>query len=335
VDDVRWPHVVGLDDRVAAAGMDLHASATTRHAAVNPNLVRILDADLGLLPHPRPHGIDETRQMFVDMLNVDGPRRADAWRRAVADLDHPGTLVVSVCNAAFLPFLERWLSSCDERSIEVRSRTVIVALDPETDRRCRQLGLTVVTANGEDRDDLASVVGWNDTRFSRLVPWKSVATWDALHLAPTVLFQDVDVLWLRDPVADLAGRERDADVLIMHDGPNPSFAPLHGNSGFVQVRAGDATRSLWETVVGNAASIVHLGTEQLVLNRVLERFHAHNLVRVQVLPESEYLNGHLFDLVDGLSPTARRWRSEGVVIHYSWTRDPAEKLAKVERFGLA
>jgi hypothetical protein len=325
---------VGLDDRVTMAGMAMHAPSVAQEAAVNPNLVRILDAELGLLPDPRPLGIDETRQMFVDMLNVDGPRRADAWHQAVAALDHPRTLVVSVCNAPFLPFLERWLSSCDERSIEVRSRTVIVALDLDTDRRCRQLGLTSVAANVEDCDRLGSVVGWNDARFSRLVPWKSVATWDALHVAQVVLFQDVDLIWLRDPIADLAGRETDADVLVMHDGPNPHFAPLHVNSGFVHVRAGDATRSLWATVVGNAASIVHLGSEQLVLNRVLERFHAYNQVRVQVLPESEYLNGHLFDLVDGLSPAAHRWRSDGVVIHYSWTRDPAEKLAKIERFGL-
>ena len=239
-------------------------------SATNPNLVRILDGDLGLLPDPRPQGIEETRRTFIAMLDADGPRRAEAWRQAVADLDHPETLVVSVCNAAFLLFLERWLSSCDQRSIEVRSRTVIVTLDSATASRCREIGLTSVAANGEDRDHLASVVGWNDERFSRLVPWKSVATWDALHLAQTVLFQDVDVLWLRDPIADLAGQQPEVDVLVMYDGPNPHFAPLHVNSGFVHVQAGDATRSLWETMVGNAASIVHLGSEQLVLNRVLE-----------------------------------------------------------------
>ena len=335
MDDIGWPRVVGLDDRVAAAGLALRAPEPSGESATNPNLVRILDGDLGLLPDPRPQGIEETRRTFIAMLDADGPRRAEAWRQAVADLDHPETLVVSVCNAAFLPFLERWLSSCDQRSIEVRSRTVIVTLDSATASRCREIGLTSVAANGEDRDHLASVVGWNDERFSRLVPWKSVATWDALHLAQTVLFQDVDVLWLRDPIADLAGQQPEVDVLVMYDGPNPHFAPLHVNSGFVHVQAGDATRSLWETMVGNAASIVHLGSEQLVLNRVLERFHVYNLVRVQVLPESQYLNGHLFNREHGLSPAARRWRSDGVVIHYSWTLDPSEKLQKIERFGLA
>ena len=334
MDDSCWPLVVGLDDRVAPAGLAQRAADATRDAATNPNLVGIVEGDLGLLPDPRPEGIADIRRAFVDMLNTDGPRRAEAWRQAVAGLGHPGTLVVSVCNAAFLPFLERWLSSCDRRSIEVRSRTVIVALDSATAGRCHELGLTSVAANGEDRYDLASVAGWNDPRFSRLVPWKSVATWDALHLAHTVLFQDVDVIWLRDPIADLAGRYPEVDVLAMHDGPNPLHAQLHANSGFVHVQAGDATRSLWETMLGNAASIVHLGSEQVVLNRVLERFHAYNVVRVQVLPESRYLNGHLFNREDGLLPAAQRWRYDGVVVHYSWTLDPAEKIEKIEKFGL-
>lgn len=335
MDDSCWPLVAGLDDRVAPAALALRAPDATRDAANNPNLVGIVAEDLGLLPDPRPPGIAGIRREFVAMLNTDGPRRVDEWRGAVARLGHPETLVVSVCNTTFLPFLERWLSSCDRRSVEVRARTVIVALDSATARRCRELGLTSVAAHGQDGDDLASVAGWNDPRFSRLVPWKSVATWDALHLAPTVLFQDVDMIWLRDPIADLAGRYPEVDVLAMHDGPNARHAQLHANSGFVHVRAGDATRSLWETMVGNAASVVHLGSEQMVLNRVLERFHAYNLVRVQVLPESRYLNGHLFNREDGLRPASQRWRADGVVVHYSWTLDPAEKIEKIEKFGLA
>jgi hypothetical protein len=39
--------------------------------------------------------------------------------------------------------------------------------------------------------------------------------------------------------------------------------------------------------------------------------------------------------VAGLSPAARRWRSDAVVIHHSWTLDAAEEPAECERFGPA
>jgi hypothetical protein len=81
--------------------------------------------------------------------------------------------------------------------------------------------------------------------------------------------------------------------------------------------------------------VLGAGSMQGPLNRIVAHFAAHNLVRVAVLPEDRHLNGHLFNLVDGVWPEAQDWRREGVVLHYSWTADIAEKLAKLERFGLA
>ncbi len=75
--------------------------------------------------------------------------------------------------------------------------------------------------------------------------------------------------------------------------------------------------------------------DRVALAGLAQRFHSYNVVRVQVLPESRYLNGHLFNRVDGLRSASQRWRSDGVVVHYSWTLDPAEKLEKIEKFGLA
>ena len=74
---------------------------------------------------------------------------------------------------------------------------------------------------------------------------------------------------------------------------------------------------------------------QAPLNRIVAHYAAHNLVRVRVLPEHRYLNGHLFNLERGVRPAAGAWRDDGVVLHYSWTGNLAQKRAKLERFDLA
>jgi hypothetical protein len=57
------------------------------------------------------------------------------------------------------------------------------------------------------------------------------------------------------------------------------------------------------------------------------------VLSVNVLPQTLFLNGHLFNLKTGLADIAREWRSEGIVVHYSWTADLLEKRKKIEAFG--
>ncbi len=68
--------------------------------------------------------------------------------------------------------------------------------------------------------------------------------------------------------------------------------------------------------------------------RLLRYFLANNLIKVHILPEHLFLNGHLFNLETGVKPAARTWKEEGIVLHYSWTGSRGEKFRKLDKFEL-
>jgi Nucleotide-diphospho-sugar transferase len=55
-----------------------------------------------------------------------------------------------------------------------------------------------------------------------------------------VLFQDVDVIWYKDPLADFSWMDKtsiEVDVYMQHDGNHGEYyAPYSGNTGFYYVR---------------------------------------------------------------------------------------------------
>ena len=59
-------------------------------------------------------------------------------------------------------------------------------------------------------------------------------------LGYNVLFQDVDIVWFKDPqlmIGSMVAEDKDADIYMQHDGNHAEFyAPYSGNTGFYHVR---------------------------------------------------------------------------------------------------
>ena len=53
----------------------------------------------------------------------------------------------------------------------------------------------------------------------------------------------------------------------------------------------------------------------------------------KVLPQTVFLNGHLFNLKNGARDVATNWQNDGYVVHYSWTANREEKQQKIKKFG--
>jgi hypothetical protein len=254
---------------------------------------------------------------------------------AYAALGSPDSVVLSICGEKYLPLLGTWLGSCDRRQIEVRGRTIVMALDEPTRRLCTNQGLQAALVDPESRFERREAEFFADEAFAQVMFHKNIVVCDALAIVPAVLFQDVDLIWLRDPMHDLETRAAVTDLRFMFDGDNSFHRPLNLNTGFFYAVANPATRAVFETIAGNSAFVLNCGSQQAPANRIIGHFVAHQAIRLQVLEESHYLNGHLFNLETGLHPTAGDWERDGVVVHYSWTGDREEKARKLELFGLA
>jgi hypothetical protein len=59
------------------------------------------------------------------------------------------------------------------------------------------------------------------------------------------------------------------------------------------------------------------------------------VLKLKILPESLFLNGHLFNSERGIKPEAVDWRGKGCVVHYSWSVNRVQKLEKMNQFGFS
>lgn len=257
-------------------------------------------------------------------------KRQRSLRKQLAYRHRYNTVLAMTLNRGFCDLLLNWVASCDRHDIDVRSWTVIAALDEETAARIEALGFTVYLASpdyGRPGPDAATAYG--DPAFRDMMFPKTAIVQDLLEIGHDVLFQDVDVIWKKDPGKMLFDPGRAVlDAQFMYDGPNPHYGPLHANSGFFLLRNNGRTRKFWGQVFDHFDKVYAYAGQQRHINMLLVAHYFRGL-RLDILPEAAFANGHLFssDDVSGLP-------ADPAVVHFSWTRDLAHKMDKYHRADL-
>jgi len=260
--------------------------------------------------------------------------RSKALQRLCRDLA-PGPVLVMTFNGGHRVLFENWHASCRAYGIEVRDRTLVVPLDSEAhDLACRLDFRCYYDPASYGRISSRSASSFGDQHFRGLMFAKCAVVVDALHLGRDILFQDVDLVWRRNPLLDLERRAavEGFDEQFMYDGPNAYYAPLHLNSGFFYVRNTANAMMLWSGVLRHFDKVLQSGSHQVLVNAAVSALQDRGH-RIFVLAEDRYLNGHEVHAVSA----QRRPRfpiSGADVIHVSWTGNLQAKLEKLRDNGL-
>ena len=274
----------------------------------------------------------EESQPFLEAFARNRNARLGQLRRTRGQLED-GPVVVSTFNWGFRDMVENWVASCDRNGIDCRAFTLIFPTDERADAFAKKLGLRTYfdgESYGEQPMDGSEVFG--DRRFSRMMFPKIAMTADMLDVGGDIIRQDVDLVWHRDPRADLVRRAKQhgLDMLFMFDGPNHVHQPLHYNSGFVFIRANPFTRHAWQTVLLNYGWVLAEGGEQRLINVVMSVLQARGL-SAERLPEEIYVNGHVISRVMRSGDSL----PEGsALVHASWTSNLQTKVEHMKKFGL-
>ena len=322
-----------LPQCVSPSAMQLRASAQRRKWAINPHVDRLFSPDMELgvgVPGEQEVKIAESYQHQYQHNKTERMRSLGMFYQR---LDQPQDLIVMLYCKKFFPMFVNWLASCEKNKIDVKTRLITFALDQESHRQTELLGIKTYFLDPERYGAAGASSAFGDRMFSRTMFYKNAIVSDVLELGANVLFQDVDMLWLRDPFEYFATDLKDSDIHFMYDGRNPIHKPLYANTGFIYVKCNSACKAFFETAVRNTASIFHCRSHQMPLNRMLAYFATHNVLAVNVLPQELFLNGHLFNLDNGVAEVATNWQQQGYVVHYSWTADLHQKTAKIKKFG--
>jgi len=228
-------------------------------------------------------------------------------------------------NQGHADLFANWAASCDVHSIEVRSWTVVFPLDPEAAALAEGLGFSVYFDGvSYGKHATAAAEAFGDAVFARLMFPKTAVVQDILNLGYWALFQDVDLIWRKDPFDYLTHpARRHLDAQFMYDGPNWIYAPLHANTGFFLLRNGEPSKTTWRLVCEHMDKILWARSQQEIVNQILVSRFFRGL-NLDILREKDFANGHLFSelSVDALPP-------DPYVIHCSWTKNLEHKLKKL------
>ncbi len=262
-------------------------------------------------------------------------RHADARRGRLRELRErlePGALLAMTCNAPYATLLENWHASCLSNDIDVRSRTVLFPMDREADAVGRALGYaTFFDPDSYGIYESRSDVAFGDRQWLDCLFMKNAVMGDMLAAGFDVLFQDVDMVWRRDPLPLLskkADRER-WDFMFQRTGPNAKFQPTFFNSGFVFARSNEFSRHAWEQVLENQLYVYLFKSQQAPLNVLMGVYRERGL-RVCGLPPEGFVNGHQLPS----EPPEGPLHPQAYVIHFNWTADLAAKLDRLRRLGV-
>jgi len=236
-------------------------------------------------------------------------------------------MLVMMANRGYNDLFNNWVRSCDINGLDPRSWAVLFAVDEDAAANAENQGFRTYLdplSYGDQPRDAVEVFG--DQDFRKLMFQKTAIVQDVLELGYDVLFQDVDMIWRKDPLEFLLTEaNQDFDARFMFDGRNPWHAPLFANTGFFLLKNHPVTRKFWSKVLASYAEMARCGSQQAVVNLIL----GEDELQIDILPEEHFANGHLFS-IDNPS----RLPPDPYVIHCSWTGNREHKLQKYKREGL-
>ena len=273
------------------------------------------------------HNASKVAAELLHGFAVERERRQQKLGALLTDSARDNVILVMMANRGYNDLFNNWVRSCDLNGLDVRAWAVLFAVDEEAATNAEKQGFRVYLdglSYGDQPREAVKIFGDGD--FRRLMFQKTAIVQDVLELGYDVLFQDVDMIWHKDPMAFLLNQASpDFDALFMFDGRNPLHAPLFANTGFFLLRNRVVTRNFWKKVLFSYVEMARCGSQQAVLNSIL----GEDEVRVGILPEEHFANGHLFSI-----DKPSRLPPDPYVIHCSWTGNIEHKLQKYKREGL-
>ena len=285
----------------------------------------------------------------VVVFNAETPQsevEAKAFEKLVRDkTDSNGVLILTAYTQPYESLFLNLLRNLEMFGLE--SNVVGVTLDDSCAKSAVRQGLPTVPIKHftflKSEYTSARQVTYGTPKYKSITKLKSRIVLRVLKLGVTVIWTDVDVVWLKDPKQALLPLLAVADLAIQSDidiGAEEVKPPNEAlNSGLYIVGSNARTISTFQDIVESAA--LSKTSEQPSFNQVLceaprgarlgtmlcehdcEGCKQHTTVKVLVLPPSEYLNGSLKNhtlthapAADSIPATLSKFQASSLIIAY-------------------
>mmetsp|Transcript_28333 Transcript_28333/g.81951 ORF Transcript_28333/g.81951 Transcript_28333/m.81951 type:complete len:604 (+) Transcript_28333:171-1982(+) len=251
------------------------------------------------------------------------------------------TIIVMTCNFGQSELLMNFACSASARGFDL-SNVLVFATDTETKEIAEGLGLAVFYDEKNSKkipSDAARRYG--DQRFVAMMFAKVVCVQLISLLGYDLLFQDVDVVWYKDPLPffhDKTSPISHFDVYFQDDGAHSlRYAPFSANSGFYYARNNDRTRYLFTSLLYAQDIIRRTESHQQALIALLNEHSSLFGLKVKVLnrDENDFPGGWHYHH-SGMSSMMRdmvNGEANPFIFHMSWTNNKMNKIKFFQQMG--
>ena len=159
------------------------------------------------------------------------------------------------------------------------------------------------------------------------------------HLGYDLLFQDVDVIWYKNPLEyfhDATNSNHNFDMYFQDDGAHsPRFAPYSANSGFYYVRNNEKTRYLFTSLLYHGDMIAESRSHQQALIQLLANHASLFGLRVKVLGRDvgEFPSGWHYHRQKEFMREIMTEKVVPEIFHINWTNNKVDKLKFYQQMG--
>lgn len=273
----------------------------------------------------------------------------------VAAHNKHNTIIVLVCNLGHAEMLFNFVCHARAQGLEdALSNILLFSTDIETHQLATSMGLTSFyneAVFGSVPSKAAKQYG--DVIYSKIMGAKVYCVHLISMLGFDLLFQDIDVIWFKDPLEWFHKEDspsKDFDMVFQDDGARTLFyAPYSANTGFYFVRNNAQTKFFWNSLLYLGDQIMSQSSHQNVLIVLLAEHASLYGLKVKTWNKNaeEFPGGHAYhqrkDFMKGLAARKNRTLGEPIadglepvdpyIFHMSWTNDKTDKLKFFAQMG--
>jgi len=174
---------------------------------------------------------------------------------------------------------------------------------------------------------------YGDDTFGVLMWLKTTSVYVASAAGFNVLFQDADLVWIRDPLPLLLRSGH--DIAFMDDGARtPRFTPFFVNSGFYFQRYNENSLFLMEKMLKAVGEISATKSHQAILTRHITEAHHLAGLQVGVLSQEDFPSGIMYHHNKSFIRAIKAYTATPVVFHMCWTQSRTEKVTYFKDIGM-
>lgn len=261
--------------------------------------------------------------------------------KACAGTDN--TVIVMVCNTGQSDLLLNFICSAKARGFGdvVMEKVLVFATDEGVLKIAKGLGLrTFYDKKIFEKMPEKEANTYGDRAFTQMMYAKVVTVQLINHLGHDVLFQDVDLVWYKNPISFFHDKSNPLyafDMLFQDDGARSlRYAPYSANTGFYYVRNNAKTKFLFRNLLFMGDMVLSMTSHQQALAALLDEHSSLTGLRVKTMSGVDFPGGYHYHRKKEISFLKDIVQGKHVpfLLHMSWTTNKLNKLLFLKQMGL-